>query len=312
MRAVDPRTLVSLVSTRARQSRTPAVLLFVFLVSAACHGKPGEDCSDTPGSCLDKASHLVCVKKKYVLETCGGKTGCNDEGKTLLCDNSKAAIGDGCGIEGARACSSDGKAELRCRDSRFAVEWSCRGSCTLDASNNPKCTPTGEVGDACRPDSIVCDGKQKTQLSCIDGKLAVSRTCNGAIGCETTPGGGVRCDRSVAVEGEKCTEEDRGACDVTHKNVLVCTNGKFKTALHCLGALGCELPGNYSARCDKSIVPMDEPCEEESAVSCSTDGAQVQCTNGKWVVDKKWKPKPGETCSNRYRVSKETEKFEAR
>jgi hypothetical protein len=298
MPAVLPRTLVP--------------LSLVFLAIAACHGKPGEDCTDTPGSCLDKASHLVCVNKKYVLETCKGKGGCNDEGKTLLCDNSLAAVDDGCGHDGARACSSDGKAELRCHDGKFNVEWSCRGSCTLDASSNPKCTPTGEVGDACRPDSIVCDGKQKTQLSCVDGKLAVTRTCNGAIGCETTPGGGVRCDRSVALEGEKCTEEDRGACDTTHKNVLVCQGGKFKTTLHCLGELGCELPGNYSTRCDKSIVPMDEPCEEESAVSCSTDGVQVKCKDNKWEVDKKWKPKPGEKCANRYRISKETEKFEAR
>jgi hypothetical protein len=30
------------------------------------------------------------------------------------------------------------------------------------------------------------------------------------------------------------------------------------------------------------------------------------------VLDKTWKPKKGEVCSNRYRISKETEKFEAR
>ena len=34
--------------------------------------------------------------------------------------------------------------------------------------------------------------------------------------------------------------------------------------------------------------------------------------DGKWTLDKAWKPKKGETCSNRYRISKETEKFEAR
>ena len=298
---------------RAVLQRTILLFFVAFVVlAAACHGKPGEDCTETPGSCLDKASHLVCVNKKYVLETCKGKSACNDEGKTLLCDNSIAGIGDGCGRDGARACSSDGAAELRCRDGKMAVEWSCRGGCTLDGNGNPKCTPTGEAGDTCRPDSIVCDSKRKTQLSCVDGKLAVSRTCNGALGCETAPGGGVRCDRTVALEGEKCSEEDKGACDVTHKNVLVCTNGKYRTTLHCLGALGCELPGNYSARCDKSIVPIDEPCDEESAVSCSTDGVQVKCTSNKWVPDKNWKPKKGETCSNRYRVSKETEKFEAR
>ena len=71
------------------------------LVVLAC-AKPGDDCTDTPGSCKDKASHLVCVNKKYILETCKGQNGCNDEGKTLICDSSKADVGDGCGIEGSR------------------------------------------------------------------------------------------------------------------------------------------------------------------------------------------------------------------
>jgi hypothetical protein len=288
-----------------------AVMLFV-----ACKSKPGENCTDTPGSCSDKTSHLVCIGKKYVLETCVGQQGCNDDGKTLICDNTKAAVGDGCAIEGARACSSDGKEELRCRDSKFAIEWSCRNGCTLDANNNPKCTPTGEVGEACRSDSVVCDGAQKTELTCIDGKLSAHRTCHGARGCETaTSGGGTRCDRTIAIEGEACTtggSGDIGACDQGQQNVMLCKDGKFTKSLECLGDLHCELPGNYSVRCDKSKVPVGEECTEDLAVSCSTDGVQVKCTQGKWAVDKKWKPKKGETCAQRYRVSFETEKFEAR
>jgi hypothetical protein len=296
-----------------RRALLTVVLVLPCLVAlVACKGKPGDDCTDTPGSCSDKTSHLVCTNKKYVLETCKGQNGCNDDGKTLVCDNTKADVGDGCGHDGARACAVDGKTELRCREGKFAVEWSCRGGCALDANNNPKCTPTGEAGDACRSDSIVCDGTQKTQLSCVSGKLAPTRTCHGDRGCETAPGGGVRCDRTVALEGEACTEPDTGACDSTHKNVLVCEGGHFKTEMHCLGPLACELPGNYSVRCDKSIVPMDEPCTEDGAVSCNTDGKQVRCKDSKWVLDKTWKPKKGETCSNRYRISKETEKFEAR
>lgn len=252
------------------------------------------------------------MNKKYVLETCKGASACNDEGKTLTCDNTKADVGDGCGRDGARACSSDGKVELRCRDHKFAVEWSCRGGCTLDASNNPKCTPTGEAGDTCRPDSIVCDSAAKAQLVCVDGKLVQKKTCHGALGCQTAPGGGVRCDRTIALEDEACGEEGVGACDTTRKNVLVCTGGHFKTQMHCLGELGCELPGNYSVRCDKSIVPMSEPCDEEGAVTCSTEGKQIKCTGGKWEKDKNWKPKKGETCAMRYRQSKDTEKFEAR
>jgi len=280
-------------------------------VFASCRGKPGDECSDTPGSCSDKESHLVCAQGKYVLETCKGKGGCSDD-KALYCDNTRADVGDGCGHEGARACSADGSKELRCRDRKFSIEWSCKGGCTLDASNNPKCTPTGEVGDACRPDSIVCDGQGKTQLACVDGKLAPTRTCHGALGCRTEAGGGVRCDRTQAIELEDCREEGTGACDAARQSVLVCQGGHFRTQLRCLGPLACELPGNYSVRCDKSVVEDNEPCNEESAVSCSSGGKQVKCTGGKFVVDKTWAPKGGEVCSNRYRVSFETEKFEAR
>jgi hypothetical protein len=277
---------------------------------AAC-AKPGDNCTETPGSCSDKTSHLVCVQGKYVLETCKGSGGCTDD-KTLVCDNTKATVNDGCGHEGARACSTDGAKELRCRDGKFAIEWSCKNGCTLDGSNNPKCTPTGEVGDVCRPDSIVCDGSGKTQLACLDGKLAATRTCHGALGCVTEPGGGVRCDRTQALEGEACRDEGSGACDSTKKNVLVCQSGHFKTQLHCLGPLGCELPGNYSVRCDKSLVDEGEACTEDGAIACSAEGKQVKCADGKFSVDKKWKPAKGEKCDNRYRISFETEKFEAR
>ncbi|MGH7272379.1 MAG: hypothetical protein ACREJ3_18270 [Polyangiaceae bacterium] len=284
-----------------------AVMLAVL---PAC-AKAGGACSDTPGSCVDKASHLVCANSKYVLETCKGKGGCSDD-KSLTCDNTKADVGDGCGHDGARACSVDGTKELRCRGGQFKVEWSCRNGCTLDASQNPKCTPMGQIGDVCRADSIVCDVAQKSQLDCAGGKLAQIRTCHGALGCETTGGGGVRCDRSQALEGEACQTEGTGACDMAKKNVLLCQGGHFTTKLHCLGPIGCELPGNYSVRCDKSIVDVGEACADESAISCSAEGKQLKCESGKFVIDKTWKPKKGETCSNRYRVSFETEKFEAR
>jgi hypothetical protein len=289
----------------------PLCVVLVLLTPMAGCSKPGQDCTDTPGSCYDKASHLFCKDKKYVLESCKGPAGCNDD-KSLTCDSTKADVGDGCSHDGARACSVDGKNELRCRDAKFSVEWACRGGCTLDGNGNPKCVPTGEVGDVCRPDSIVCDGAAKTQLDCVDGKLAVDRTCHGDRGCETAPGGGVRCDRTKALDGEACKQEGLGACDPAQKYVLLCQNGKFTKSLDCLGDLHCELPGNYSVRCDKSKVPVGEACTEDTSISCTPDGIQVKCTQGAWAIDKKWKPKKGEVCNNRYRVSFETEKFEAR
>jgi hypothetical protein len=305
---------------RASSMRTPlfatwasslSLLAALAALAGGCHSNPGEPCSDAPGSCSDKASHLVCANGAYVLETCKGANGCTDD-KTLTCDNSKADVGDGCGHDGARACSADGTKELRCRGGKFAVEWSCRGGCKLDSSSNPVCTPTGLAGDVCRPDSIVCDVAQKSELDCQDGKLVATRTCHGALGCETPAGGGVRCDRTQAIEGEECRVDGTGACDMAKKGVLVCQGGHFKPQLQCLGPIGCELPGNYSVRCDKSIVNEGEPCTEESSLSCTADGRQVKCTDGKFAIDKKWKLKKDGPCNNRYRVSFETEKFEAR
>jgi hypothetical protein len=293
----------------------PLVLVVAGLVAAGACAKPGDSCTETPGSCADKTSHLVCVKGKYVLETCKGSGGCTDD-KSLVCDNTKAAVGDGCGHEGARACSTDGSKELRCHDGAFTVEWSCKNGCSLDASNNPKCVPTGNVGDVCRADSIVCDGAGKTQLACVQGKLAATRTCHGALGCITDPGGGVRCDRTQAVEGEACTEgagdEPTGACDSTKKYVLLCRGGHFHKEITCLGPDGCELPGNYTIRCDKSVVEEGESCADDGALSCSTSGKQVKCESGKFAVDKKWKPAKGDKCEAKYRKSFDAEKFEAR
>ncbi len=52
-------------------------LALAFVLFVGCKGSPGQECSDTPGSCNDKSSHLVCVNKIYVLETCKGQGGCN-------------------------------------------------------------------------------------------------------------------------------------------------------------------------------------------------------------------------------------------
>src|SRR5258708_7116775 len=136
---------------------------------ASCRGKPGDDCTDAPGSCSDKASHLACSGGKYVLETCKGKGGCTDD-KSLFCDTSLADVGDGCGHEGARACSSDGSKELRCRDRKFSIEWSCRGGFPLRANNKPKGAPPGEVGDAWRPHTIACGPPGTPPHACARGQ----------------------------------------------------------------------------------------------------------------------------------------------
>src|SRR5450432_3279977 len=93
-----------------RTSELLAWIALLALVLSGCHGSPGEACTDTPGSCADKASHLVCTGGKYVLETCKGAGGCNDD-KALTCDNTEADVGYGCGHDGARACGADGSKE---------------------------------------------------------------------------------------------------------------------------------------------------------------------------------------------------------
>ena len=289
-----------------------AGLLFAALALAGCHSNPGEACSDTPGSCSDKASHLVCTGGKYVLETCKGQGGCADD-KSLTCDNTKADVGDGCGHDGARACSVDGTKELRCRGGQFGIEWSCRGGCTLDESNNPKCIPTGLVGDACRPDSIVCDvaaedgARLRRRQARCDADLPWCprvRHCRRAAECAAIEPRRSRAKSAAPRARARATWRRRASWSARAGTSRPSSSASGRSAASC--------PGNYSVRCDKSIVNENEPCTEESSLSCTSDGKQVKCTDGKFVIDKKWKPKKGETCANRYRVSFETEKFEAR
>ena len=88
----------------------------------------------TPRCCSDKTSHLVCTGSKLVLETCKGQGGCTDD-KSLICDNAKADVGDGCkarrraracsGGSGPRSCAAAG-ASLRSSGTAAAAARSTR------------------------------------------------------------------------------------------------------------------------------------------------------------------------------------------
>ena len=113
--------------------------------------------------------------------------------------------------------------------------------------------------------------------------------------------------------GSSCQYNGKIRCDdpstalLCRKNVVV--------AIPCRGPQGCKAPPGGDGVCDDDLAQEGDPCQDtlNENYACSTDHAkELLCKDGKFVVDKKWKPKKGETCNNRYRISKETAKFEAR
>ena len=174
-------------------------------------------------------------------------------------------------------------------------------------TTTPSASPRATSATSCRPDSIVCDVAQpRRELDCVDGKLVADAHLprrarlrhaprrRRALRSHAGPRG-----RGVPHGGQRRLRHDQEERPGLHQD------GQFKTTAPLPGrpsAASC--PGNYSVRCDKSIVVENEACTEEGAISVHGRGqaGQVHAT-GKFAIDKTWKPKKGETCDNRYRVS---------
>lgn len=155
--------------------------------------------------CADAKTGLVCQASRRREIPCRGPKGCAGE-KNASCDTSLAREGDACVEAGdtvggtLRVCSENKSALLACRDGHRTLDLRCRGPKGCDPTKpHPENGPDdacdrslGEVGDACNTrgwdgESLgACSVDKKALLKCDkdeNGKLVVSRVCDGPKGC---------------------------------------------------------------------------------------------------------------------------------
>lgn len=145
------------------------------------------------------------------------------------------------------------------------------------------CKSKAAPGVKCeKPNAAVCQDNT-TALLCRDGTWD-SIPCRGSAGCRQTDQGSkeLKCDDSLASEGEGCILADHHACSTDQKRALVCKDKKFQLWLHCRGAKGCTSTGNM-VTCDSSLSESGDPCNTPGGFGCSTDHKVLMiCRDGKW------------------------------
>jgi hypothetical protein len=129
----------------------------------------------------DKKGELRCKDNKLALaSSCRGPKGCWWEGATLHCDTDVADLADPCEDDEDLACSTDGKALLKCKKDKYAVELSCKGpnGCKVDGTKVRCDDDVADVGDPCSGEgNYACTPDRKQLLACHAGKFKADQTC---------------------------------------------------------------------------------------------------------------------------------------
>jgi hypothetical protein len=216
---------------------------------------------------------VSCKHPPRVGETCAGAT------ETLLCEANDRAL----------SCNAGWWESIPCRGPKGC------------ASGNPAfCDRSlGEPGDPCTATpgivSSVCASDKRSQLACVDRRLAVERECKGPEGCRASG-----CDQSIGDVGLPCLQRELGACSSDGKAVLRCapaedrkglvgeTDGRFQIALECPTKNGCKrerigTTTRYEPRCDFSGAVEGSACGKSNSGSevCGPDGKSIlRCNAG--------------------------------
>lgn len=151
----------------------------------------------------------------------------------------------------------------------------------------PGCKKEPKAGEPCKTEAeAVCQGPQM-MLSCTSGKWELT-ACHGPGGC-AEQGGIVKCDETLAREGDPCgtPRGEHFACGVDQKTEMQCLNGKWKTVSRCRGPKGCQAKFPL-VDCDTSIAMAGDVCGKQGNAACSQDEKSIlECKDGKFVVTEK-------------------------
>jgi hypothetical protein len=218
------------------------------LLSASCKPKQGARCTAGQVSCADAKTGLFCgADGTFQTMTCDGTDGCKPSGAAVACDNSIAAVNDGCDTPGDAACSADGKSALICTGGVFGVGETCKGpgGCKTSGDTITCDNDISDPGDPCRTlGDYACTSDKAMVLRCDANKMTSLNTCRGPKACGIVPVPSQNkvefvCDDSIAMEGDACDTNGEEACSVDKKSMYVCTVNKFANPKACSGPNGC-------------------------------------------------------------------------
>jgi len=211
----------------AAASTTPAPAEAPWRDGAACP-------TDRALRCQDATTALQCQAGHVAVVPCRGPTGCRaGDHEDAQCDDDVAIEGDRCqltSIGESHACTTDFTRVVECKNGeRFVVRSTCRGpaGCTV-TGRRISCDETiADVGDPCQPtgaDDYSCssDGKSETRCDAASATVVHSQDCRGPRACGVDHDT-VRCDVTVAREGEACRPEGLVACAEDGKVELACS-----------------------------------------------------------------------------------------
>ena len=111
------------------------------LLLPACGPSPGASCKKSGYVCVSDIEAMECRDSVWRVLPCRGPAGCDESGKTVLCDMVGNLAGDGCAAsaEGRGLCTADGLGVLECRLGTLEQVKTC-GACTQD-STQVTCQP---------------------------------------------------------------------------------------------------------------------------------------------------------------------------
>jgi DNA-directed RNA polymerase subunit RPC12/RpoP len=235
----------------------------------------GEVCFLDGAACTGPNEARWCFRGAPRSIRCDGPRGCDREGLALYCDQSIAAPGDACTVDGHVACTADRSAMLRCRRGTSVLASACRGplACREDGAEIRCDATVARPGDVCEGTHQSCAPDGRALLECDGRRFAVlhpTDTC-GIVG------GRMFWSGAYAIVGERCGEGG-GACTADGR-MLRCQDGRLAPFVECRGPTGCTSEGTR-LQCDQSIARPGDACSGQTG-ACNEEGtALLRCVDG--------------------------------
>ncbi len=167
--------------------------------------RAGDACSrDEEGAavCADEKTLVACRRGKYARVPCRGADGCREEGGRTACDATVAEVGEPCAEDDKKACATDGRQVLACREGRMAPRYECRGEngCRVGSEEGRLRLSIARLGDPCdklAEGHFACSEDAAGILKCTGGRFAKDETCRAPNRCLAEPGS-TRCGKPEA------------------------------------------------------------------------------------------------------------------